>query len=692
MWARSSRPLDPGAGDRWICEIVGSHAADGYRCAVVAQSKRPVSILLTRLRSGGSWLLGALPGLAPTFVVVALLACVLVPLPTTLVDLLLSVSLAGSVLLLVASLGVRRSAELLNFPTMLLLVTLFRLAINVSTTRLILSQADAGRVVDSFATFVVRDNLVVGGVMFVIISIIQYLVIARGAERVAEVAARFALDGLPGHQQAIEADLRAGLVSAAEAASRRARLVERSNFYGAMDGAVRFVKGDAVAGLAIVGVNLVGGLAIGISQMGYSWQESLQLYGRLTVGDGLLAQIPALLVSLAAGVLVSRVDGSDEGDQASPTTMRWLEPAMLLVPAAMLFVLALVPGMPGLAFATTAIALLGAALMLGARLARTRPERPAEPPTIRVRLHPDAIDDARALEQALGELRARCRAALGIDVPALRLALDPAVPSDRWELRLGDRLLRRTTIDGRITVDVVLLGVFRGVMDHAPSLIDLQDLENALERLRGTHPVLVRRALQVLEPTDVLVIVRAFLRERLRRPPLSAILGVVAEDRRFGDAVERHRFAEIVRETLAAYWVPDVLDSLDSLGQPRWIRLTPDAEELLLDRALVGDTGLVLRMSAPQRRSWIERLREIPEDLAQPDAPADATLSTMARLGSHPTGPIVLLTTPRARPAAAALLAGSVPHVPVVSTSELDGCAVDLTPSVRWIEPPPTSA
>ncbi|MCH9682942.1 MAG: flagellar biosynthesis protein FlhA [Deltaproteobacteria bacterium] len=651
----------------------------------MAQSRWLASILPRGLLSGGSSLLGALPGLAPTFVVVALLACVLLPLPTPLVDLLLSVSLAGAVLLLVASLGVRRSADFLNFPTLLLLVTLYRLAINVSTTRLILSQADAGRVVDAFATFVVRGDLIVGGVMFAIISIIQYLVIARGAERVAEVAARFALDGMPGHQQAIEADLRAGLISPQEAARRRARLMERSSFYGAMDGAVRFVKGDAVAGLAIVGVNLVGGLVIGISQMGYTWQDSLQLYGRLTIGDGLLAQIPALLVSLAAGVLVSRVD---EGADSPPTGLRWLEPAMLLVPATMLLVLAMVPGMPGLAFFITALALVVGALVLATRIARSRPERPVEAPRMQIRLHPDAIDDARALEQALAELTARCSAALGIKVPRLRLALDPSAPTDRWELRLGDRLLRRTTIADQTMVDVVLLGVFRGIMDHAPALIDLQDLENGLETLRGSHPILVRRALEVIEPTDLLAIVRAFLRERLSRPPLSAILAAVAEDRRFRDTAERHRFAEIAREQLAPYWLPDVLDSVHSLGAPRWVRLTPDAEEALIERTVIGDTGLVLRMPSPERTTWIDRLRETPDGAAPISPTSPATISTLARLGSHASGPLLLLTTPRARPAAAALLAGSAPHVPVLSTQELSQSAVELAPAVEWVDLP----
>lgn len=651
----------------------------------MAQHKRPGSALPSHLLSGSTTLLGALPGLAPTFLVVALLSCVLVPLPTVLVDLLLSVSLAGSVLLLVASLGVRRSADFLNFPTLLLLVTLYRLAINVSTTRLILSQADAGRVVDAFASFVVRGDLVVGAVMFGILSVIQYLVIARGAERVAEVAARFALDGLPGHQQAIEADLRAGLISPAEAARRRARLVERSSFYGAMDGAIRFVKGDAVAGLAITAINLVGGLAIGVGRMGYAWQDSLDLYGRLTIGDGLLAQIPALLVSLAAGVLVSRVDEDDPKGRA----LRWLDPAMLLVPAVMLLVLAVVPGMPGLAFATTATALLSGAVLLAARVARNRPPRPEGPYHLQVRLHPSAIEDARGLEHALAELGARCHGALGIEVPPLRLALDATMPPLRWELRLGPRLLRRSELEGWTTVDVMLLAVFRTVMDHAPSLVDLQDLEDSLERLRGTHPILVRRALDVVEVADLLTIVRAFLRERLRRPPLRAILSVVAEDRRFREASERSRFAELVREQLAGYWVTDVLDGLSRVGRVRWIRLTPDAEEALTDRTVRGEAGVVLRMSASERLRWLDALRDGSAGADEPLEPMPTpSMSTIARLGPTGSGPVVLVTTARARAVAAALVAGVVPHIPVLSTDELERSSLEAPPGTHWLEPP----
>lgn len=657
--------------------------APRYRPALVAQSKRLASLLPRPLRNSGTTLLGALPGLAPTFAVVALLACVLVPLPTALVDLLLSVSLAGAMLLLVASLGVRRSADFLSFPTLLLLVTLYRLAINVSTTRLILSQADAGQVVDAFATFVVRGDLVVGGVMFAIISVVQYLVIARGAERVAEVAARFALDGLPGHQQAIEADLRAGLSSPAEGARRRAELVERSNFYGKMDGAIRFVKGDAVAGLAITAINLAGGLAIGVGRMGYSWTQSLELYGRLTIGDGLLAQIPALLVSLAAGVLVSRVD---EGGPPRPR-LRWLDPAMLLVPATLLLLLALVPSMPGLAFLTTATALLSGALLLASRVAPARPPSD-QTPRIRVHLHPAVIDDARGLERALAELGTRCHGALGIEIPPLHLTLESTAPRDRWELRRGERRMLRVPLQGPARTDEILLATFRSVMDHAPSLVDLQALEDRLEHLRGTHPVLVRRALEAMDPVDLLAVVRTFLRERLRLPPLPAILGVVAEDRRLAASSERARHAEIVRAQLAPYWLPDVLDGLQRLGSPRWIRLSPDAEQALLERTIQGVGGPTLRVSAPERVRWLDALRAEPAGDASSDPSPSPSMSMAARLGPGATAPRVLLTSPHARPAAAALLAGAVPHVPVLSTTELERSGITPPTDTPWLDPP----
>jgi len=606
----------------------------------------------------------ALPGLAPTFLVVALLACVLVPLPTALVDLLLSISLSGAVLLLVASLGIRRTAEFLSFPSLLLLVTLFRLALNISTTRLILSQADAGRVIDAFAGVVVRGDLIVGGVMFAIITIVQYLVIARGAERVAEVGARFALDALPGRQAAIEADLRGGLISAAEAARRRARLAEKSNFYGAMDGAVRFVKGDAIAGLAITAINLAGGVAIGVLRHDLDVGGSLDVYGRLTIGDGLLAQIPALLVSLGAGVLVARVDRESE---PSPGLATWLEPAMLFVPSTLLVVLAFVPTMPTLAFLSTATALVTAAFVLATRVSnqRQRVEEAERSRNIRVAMSPEDAPDPRMVERTLAAVHESCGNALGVTVPDLDLQVDPSQPSGKLELRLGDRLLARIAIDPEPSDDALAVAVFRAVMDHATALVDLQELDRAVDELRSTHPVVVRKAMESLEPGDLLAVMRAFLRERIPMPPLHAVLSTIAESRVLRDPAQRAELPARVRERLAAHWLPPLVDGLHRVGTPRWVRLDADAEQDLLAATVARDEGIVLTMDGEERAEWLEQIRGGPEG-----------------------GPVVIVTTPRARRAAAELVAAVRPHIHALSTVELEGAGASGQVEPHWLSAP----
>ncbi len=607
------------------------------------------------LVQAGSKLLKGLPAVAPTFLVVAMLACVLVALPTPLVDLLLSVSLAGSVLLLVASLTIGRSTDFANFPSLLLLATLFRLSLNVSTTRLILSQADAGRVVDAFASIVVRGDLIVGGVMFAIITIVQYVVIARGSERVAEVAARFALDGLPGHQAAIDADLRAGVISAREAADRRVSLAGRSSFYGAMDGAVRFVKGDAVAGLAITAVNLVGGLAIGMGRDGLAWSDSLLRYGQLTVGDGLLAQIPALLVSLAAGVLVSRVDRRRDDDAEG--VLSWLDPAMLVVPAVMLIVLALVPGMPTLAFVATSVVLLTLAVALTLRAMAGAPASAESEGlgVVLVRLHPSRVRDRGDLERALAEVRLQCRATLAIAVPRMKLRALNSQPIDALDVHVHGRPVARRKLEAEGDAhDAVVLATFRAVMDAAPSLIDLQQLDRMLEDTRRTHPVVVARALAKVELVDVLAVVRGFLRERVRLPPMRALLGALAEDRRFHDLDQRTRFPELARSLLVDHWVFAELDGLRGLGEPRVVRLTPDAEELVLERLLATDQGPTITLDRARRELWVAAIRAAGES----EQPA--------------SGALMVVTSPRTRAAVAALVRGETPRIAVLSTMELD--------------------
>jgi len=233
------------------------------------------------------------------------LAMMVVPLPTALLDLLIAANLALSCLLLLVSLSVRDGLAMSAMPTLLLITTLYRLALNVSSTRLILLQADAGEVIGAFGHTVVRGDYVVGAVVFLILTLIQYVVVARGAERVAEVSARFSLDAMPGKQLAIDADLRAGALGVDGASQKREKLERESQLYGAMDGAMKFVKGDAIAGLVITAINFVAGSAIGIASRDLPAGESLRIYGLLTIGDGLVSQIPSLLVATSSERTIS---------------------------------------------------------------------------------------------------------------------------------------------------------------------------------------------------------------------------------------------------------------------------------------------------------------------------------------------------------------------------------------------------
>ena len=237
----------------------------------------------------------------------------IVPLPTWLLDILIASNLAVSVSVLLVALYVGDALKIAAFPTLLLITTLVRLALNVSSTRLILLQAYAGEVIKSFGQFVVRNNYVVGAIIFLILALIQFIVIAKGSERVAEVGARFTLDAMPGKQLAIDAELRAGSIDGAEARRRRRQLSRESQFYGAMDGAMKFVKGDVIASFLITSLNILGGLAIGVGQRGMEPVVALKRYGLLTIGDGLVTQIPALVVATASGVLVTRV-ASEEAE------------------------------------------------------------------------------------------------------------------------------------------------------------------------------------------------------------------------------------------------------------------------------------------------------------------------------------------------------------------------------------------
>ncbi|MBL8916475.1 MAG: type III secretion system export apparatus subunit SctV [Archangium sp.] len=296
-------------------------------------------------------------------VVMAIIGMLIVPLPPLLLDILLTFNISLSVIILLISLYIPGALQISIFPTLLLITTMYRLALTVSTTRLILSVGDAGEVVYAFGNFVARGNFVVGGIVFVILVIVNFIVIAKGSERVAEVAARFTLDAMPGKQMSIDADLRAGSIEMEEGKRKRRDLERESQLFGAMDGAMKFVKGDAIAGIIITVVNIVGGLAIGVAQKGMTAGDAAKKYALLTIGDGLVGMIPAILISTAAGIIVTRVGGEEEGAHLGKdvTSQLIAYPRAIAIAGAMLVVLGLIPGLPKVPFL-----LLGALAGFGA--------------------------------------------------------------------------------------------------------------------------------------------------------------------------------------------------------------------------------------------------------------------------------------------------------------------------------------
>lgn len=297
--------------------------------------------------------------IALAFGVLGILVVLILPMPSMMLDLMLAVSITFSVMVLLTSLFIEKPLHFSSFPTVLLIATMLRLALNLASTRLILASghegtAAAGRMIEAFGGFIMQGNFVIGLIVFAILVIVNFVVITKGSGRIAEVSARFSLDAMPGKQMAIDADLSAGLINEDEAKTRRRELEAESSFYGAMDGASKFVRGDAVAGLMITVINLVGGLIVGVGQIGIGFGEAAQTYTFLTVGDGLVSQIPALIVSTAAGLLVSKAGISGRTDQALFGQLG-AHPRTLATTSGLLTILALMPGLPMFPFATLAL-------------------------------------------------------------------------------------------------------------------------------------------------------------------------------------------------------------------------------------------------------------------------------------------------------------------------------------------------
>jgi type III secretion protein V len=613
--------------------------------------------------------------LAVAGLVVAVVVMMIVPLPRLAVDLLLSFNLGLAALLLMVAVFVTEPLRIAAFPTLLLVATLLRLGVNVTTTRLILARGDAGDVVAAFGSFVVAGNLVVGLVVFAVITIVQYVVVARGAERVAEVAARFALDAMPGKQMAIDADLRAGAIDGAEAERRRAGLERESSFYGAMDGAMKFVKGDAIAAILIVVVNLVGGLVIGIGYRGMAAGDAVRTYSLLSVGEGLVAQIPALLLAVASGLLVTRVAGERSAVGDTIVAQVLAQPRALAASAVLLLVLAIVPGMPAVPFAALGLVAGGAALAVrerrpasgqpGATLATVGGDLPrpgGATLVVDVSAALAAQLEARRpdLVTALTALRRRLLDRLGVTVPPV-VVRDPrglAVRETQQVGLLGEREVRVALGESALAWTQVAPGdpvaglgaaleLELGRVVH--ELVGVDDVQAMLDAAATTHPVAVREVVPRLVTLPVLAeVVRQLLREQVPVRELPAVLEALAtapprSAGPFGTgdapALADHVRAQLRRQ-ISARWAPR--------GQlAAW---TIDA---LIEDAV---------------RGGLDRAGGVPVLALEPELARDIVTAARKALGAAPA---VLLTSGDIRRPLRQLLEAELPDVAVLAPHEL---------------------
>lgn len=390
---------------------------------------------------------------------VSILVVMIIPMPPPLMDLLLTLDISLALVILVVVLYTTEPLQLSVFPGLLLMATLFRLSLNVGTTRLILGQAYAGRLIESFGTFVVGGNYVVGIIIFSILVIINFVVLTKGAQRIAEVAARFTLDKMPGKQMAIDADLNNGLIDEREARGRRDKIDREAEFYGAMDGAAKFVRGDAIAAILITFINILGGFIIGVLQRGMSFPDSLRTYTLLTVGDGLVSQIPALVVSTAAGVIITRASSENNlgFDIQNQLTAK---PRALVVTSAVLLFFGIMPGLPTMPFVI--LALIVGLVALGARRQIREAEKMAEeleeeeeaPTDISAQIEEYLQVDPLELEIGYGliplvdidqggdllgritEIRKQCALEIGIIVPPIRIRDNIQLQNNEYVIKI----------------------------------------------------------------------------------------------------------------------------------------------------------------------------------------------------------------------------------------------------------------
>ena len=651
--------------------------------------------------------------------VAIVLATLLIPLPTFLMDMLLSCSIAVAIATLTVVLSARESLEFSTFPSLLLFVTLFRLSLNVASTRLILLQADAGQIIATFGQFVAGGNLVIGLVVFLILVVIQFVVITKGAERISEVAARFNLDAMPGKQMSIDADLNAGLIAEDEARRRREKIVKESEFYGAMDGASKFIRGDAIAGLIITAINLIGGFAVGMGR-GLTADESMRAYSILAVGDGLVSQIPAVIISTAAGFLISKAATKGSVSQDLIQQM-FLRSRPIAIAAALFGAMIFVPGFPKIPFLVLSLS----AALVARSLHRARQRGPQAEQAAKARgaeggpgevaveqlLDVDRIaiqvgprliktvDPRRksSLSHRIGPLRRKFAEQYGIILPLVRLRDNVTMEPNAYEIRLNGHVVST----GQLEPDMLLAmdpGTVRKPVEgtqtqepvfNLPALWIAADKREEAE-LAGytvvdpesvlvTHlsETLRRHAHELVSRDDVQALV-----DRLREKQPALVNGLVGETVPMGLL---HRVLQnLLKDGIAIRDLGQILEALgDHAARTRDLTVLTEAVRKALVRTITEQhadaTDKIMALllepslehelrSSLQKEGDVEVLAIRPEQATGLSRQIAEAWKQAMEYGFDKT---VLLCEGRLRPHLAGMLARQLPQLPVLAYDEI---------------------
>ncbi len=665
--------------------------------------------------------------------VVGIILLLIVPIPAGLLDVLIVLNIAFALLILLTAMFVKRPLDFSVFPSLLLVATLFRLGLNVASTRLVLSEAHAGQVIEAFGQITISGSLVIGAVIFLILTVIQFVVVTKGAERVAEVGARFTLDAMPGKQMAIDADLNAGLITEEEARKRRADVSAEADFYGAMDGASKFVKGDAIAGIVIVVINFVGGIIIGMVQHGMEADEALSTYSILTIGDGLVTQIPALLMAVATGMIVTRENAESEMGQSASRQLMQSRNALLITGLAAVS-MGFIPGMPILPFLLIGAALLFAASRVTANAARESEDKldaeirssesAAEGPeelmdrmrvhALEISLAPDIVDLAAGgsgdLLTRVKSLRRKLAIEIGFLMPPVRTRDNIDLPSESYAILIAGVEVGRGTVPrghllaigsglehlpGSSVTDPVfgLEGKWIPVeMSHAADLAGAAVIDRASVIITHLSDIVQAHADRLLSLEDVRQLTEHLKQthptvvEELTPATMSlaaiqrVLAGLLAERIPINDLARIYEAlalrAKTSTETAAlvdaarAVLGPAISARFARDGRLRVVMFDPGLEQQLLEGMRVSDGAAQIVLAPDTTLQLLESVR--------------TTISTLDHTGSDP----VLVCAPSIRQAVRKLIGAQAGGIAVLSYEEAaaGGHATDVVGVVRLVQ------